>query len=161
LDPRAAHLIGTLGLSPHPEGGYYRRIFGSTSTVSPRDGRGERAAVSTIYYLLVAGDVSRWHRVASDEVWHHYEGAPLEMFTADPALDRVDANTLGTLADSTRPVVVVPAGMWQAARTTGEYTLVGCTVAPGFDFEDFELLRDAPAIAAEMRRRHPGLASLI
>lgn len=162
-DPRtrAAELVHALGLAPHPEGGFFRRLYRSDARVTPADGRQERAAVTTIYYLLEAGRVSRWHRVASDEVWHHYEGAPLELHTVGPAFANVERRTLGPLAGGAEPVLVVPAGTWQAARTTGAYTLVGCTVAPGFEFKDFELLRDSPALAAELARRHPALAAFV
>ena len=161
MDRRAAHLIETLALQPHPEGGHYRRVYASRTPVSPRDARPDRPAVTTIYYLLEAGEVSRWHRVASDEVWHHCEGAALSLCMADPALASVDEHVLGPLGDGVRPVLVVPANTWQAARTTGEYTLVGCTVAPGFDFADFELLRDSSALVAQVRRRHPAFAHFI
>ena len=87
MHTRAAELITRLQLEPHPEGGYYREIFRSSGLVSPADGRGPRAALTTIYFLLPAGIVSRWHRVASDEVWHLYEGGPLEVLTVASSLD--------------------------------------------------------------------------
>ena len=89
MDPRAAQLIADLALTPHQEGGYYRQIYRSTSTILPADGRPARASLTTIYFLLPAGDVSRWHVVASDEVWHYDEGAPLELLTADRGFARV------------------------------------------------------------------------
>ena len=136
---RAAALIETLGLSPHPEGGYYGELYRSPATVHPDDGRGPRSALTTIYFLLPQGSVSRWHRVQSDEVWHYYEGAPLDLWMASPEGDQVDHYRLGPLDKAQRPVWTVPAGHWQAARSTGSYTLVGCTVGPGFDFRDFAL----------------------
>jgi uncharacterized protein len=159
--PPAARLVTLLGLAPHPEGGYYREIHRSPNEVSPADGRGRRSSLTTIYFLLPADAVSRWHRVSSDEVWHHYEGAPLTLSLVDPALERERTHRLGPLGPDCEPVAVAPAGWWQAARSTGEYTLVGCTVAPGFSFDDFTLLADQPEAAAALRAHHPHLAPLL
>ena len=148
-NPRVQELIETLGLMRHPEGGYFAQTFRSENAVLPADGRGQRRGLTTIYFLLPEGECSRWHRVTSDEVWHFYEGAPLELLALTPALDDLRSHTLGPLDDSQAPVRVIPAGHWQAARSTGSYTLVGCTVGPGFEFEDFTMLADdAPAMAA-------------
>ena len=152
---RAIDLIIALGLEPHPEGGYYRRIYTSTLAVEPADGRPRRAALTTIYYLLVKGQVSAWHRVASDEAWHFLEGEPLEMFQADPELQQIGTTILGPYAENINPVDVVPAGHWQAARPAGAFALVACTVGPGFDYSDFELMRDHPERAAALKRKHP------
>jgi predicted cupin superfamily sugar epimerase len=174
---RARVLIDALALEPHPEGGYYRQLHRSDQLVLPADGRGHRPSLTTIYFLLPEGAFSRWHRVASDEVWHHYEGAPLELLELTADLSRLMTLRLGPLelamngaglkprptheGSSQSPVHTIPAGHWQAARTTGAYTLVGCTVGPGFDFADFAMLADdrekAPAVAA----RHPAAASLL
>ena len=144
MHPRAAELIHLLDLEPHPEGGYYRRIHRSESRVlREADGIGRRALTS-IYYLLTEGSLSRWHRVCADEAWHHYEGAPLELlvFEADGSL--TSSHRLGPLLEGDTPAYVVPAGWWQAARPLGAYSLVGCTVGPGFEFADFTLLADLP-----------------
>jgi uncharacterized protein len=146
MHPRAAELITKLNLEPHPEGGYYREIFRSAGLVTPSDGRGPRAALTTIYFLLPGGIVSRWHRVASDEVWHLYEGGPLEVLTVDPECKVLSRHKL----ESTAPVCTVAAGHWQAARSLGDYALAGCTVGPGFDFADFAILADDPASAARL-----------
>ncbi len=125
----ADRLIALLDLKPHPEGGYFRETF--------RDGSDGRAHSTAIYFLLKAGEVSRWHRVDAAEVWHFYRGAPLELrigksvYVLGPDVDEAQA-----------PQVVVPPGAWQSARSLGDYTLVGCTVAPGFEFEHFELAED-------------------
>lgn len=140
-----------LNLRPHPEGGYYREIFRSAAFVQPLDPRQPRVALTTIYFLLPAGDVSRWHRVASDEVWHFYEGDPLELLTLDAATVDVERYLLGGVGQDSRPVHAVSAGVWQAARTTGAYTLVGCSVAPGFDFTDFQMLRDIPEESSKVK----------
>ena len=161
MDSRAADLIRGLGLTPHPEGGYYREIFRSPARVQPLDGRTDRLALTTIYFLLVAGQVSRWHRVASDEVWHHYEGGPLELLVADAGFHDVSRRLLGPVGDHREPVRVVMAGEWQAARPIGTYTLVGCTVGPGFEFADFQMLDGRPDETATLQQRHPNLAMFI
>ncbi|HEX7078276.1 MAG TPA: cupin domain-containing protein [Candidatus Eisenbacteria bacterium] len=159
---RAAELIRSLALSPHPEGGYFREIFRSPREVAAPGVSGTRSALTTIYYLVVAEGPSRWHVVRSDEVWHHVEGATLELYDADPVRLAARRSLLGpAVAADVTPVHVVPAGHWQAARTTGSYTLAGCTVGPGFDYADFALLRDDPAEAERFRRAAGPLADLI
>jgi predicted cupin superfamily sugar epimerase len=129
----AAGIIATLGMQRHPEGGWYAETFRD----NPQGGRGHSTA---IYFLLEAGDVSAWHRVIdAAEAWHFYAGAPLALglFAED---GRVVDMILGPdLAKGERPQHVVPANCWQTARSLGDWTLVGCTVAPGFDFSSFEL----------------------
>jgi predicted cupin superfamily sugar epimerase len=155
MHARAAELILGLDLSPHPEGGYFREAHRSAASVDPRDGRTERSALTTIYFLLVAGEMSRWHRVASDEAWHFLEGDPLALHVADAGFDRVITRILGPHGDGAEPVHVVAAGSWQAARSAGGYTLVGCTVGPGFDFADFELLTEVASEAEALRMKQP------
>jgi predicted cupin superfamily sugar epimerase len=161
LTERGSALAATLGLVPHPEGGYYGEVYRSPSLVQPDDGRGARSALTTIYFLLPAGAISRWHRVESDEVWHFYEGAPLDLWTAPPNVDAVTRLRLGPLNGSQRPVWTVSAGAWQAARSTGSYTLAGCTVGPGFDFRDFTLASEDLSVAAALRRINPQCAELL
>src|SRR5262245_13759982 len=155
---RVDELIRVLGLVPHPEGGFYREIWRSPLGVEPADGRGARAALTSIYFLLPAGAISRWHRVRSDEIWHHYEGAPLELLLVPPDEFRLERRRLGPLGEGQGPVLPVPAAWWQAARSLGDYTLVGCTVAPGFEFSDFEMLSDQSHGAAELCRALPEAA---
>ena len=138
-DLAAADVVGLLQLAPHPEGGHFRETFRDSRTF------GGRAASTAIYFLLAEGEVSRWHRVDAAEVWHWYAGAPLELVTAtDLDGDKVSHRLGPDLAAGARPQVVVEAGQWQSARSLGSWTLVGCTVAPGFEFEGFELAPDAP-----------------
>ena len=129
----AAEIIATLGLKPHPEGGWYAETF--------RDGAGGARGHSTaIYFLLEEDQISAWHRVKdATEVWHFHAGAPLALSTCEEG-NAVIEQVLGIeLAAGERPQIVVPAGWWQSARSLGEWTLVGCTVAPGFDFAAFEM----------------------
>jgi len=128
----AKDVIFTLGMRQHPEGGWYARTFEDGETV---DGRARSTA---IYYLLEAGDASHWHRIDAVEVWHFYAGSPLKLRISDGK--SVDEHVLGPDLDAgQRPQVVVPTGTWQSAVSTGAWTLVGCTVAPGFEFSGFEL----------------------
>lgn len=130
----AADVIAVLGLAPHPEGGFYRETF--RDHLCDADGR---AASTAIYFLLPAGAVSRWHRVDAAEVWHWHAGAALALSIADAAGSRTLV-TLGTdFANGQQPQGVVPAHHWQQAESLGAWTLVGCTVAPGFEFSGFEL----------------------
>jgi predicted cupin superfamily sugar epimerase len=150
----ADDLIAQYALAPHPEGGWYRRIYASTLMVS--DGARQRPAVTSILYLLRAGETSRWHCVRSDELWHFYGGAPLDLLHADAAFDRVDQVRLGPMdAPAAALMHAVPASAWQAARSTGAYSFVGCSVAPGFSFDDFVLLADAPQSVERLRARWP------
>ena len=159
MHARAAELIEQLGLQPHPEGGFYREVFRSASRVTPADARGDRPALTTIYYLLPAGAVSRWHRVTSDEVWHLYEGGPLELLELDPTCASLGHHVLATASLS--PARAIAAHHWQAARPLGDYALVGCTVGPGFMFADFTLLADDAAAATVVREKWPEVAALI
>lgn len=144
MHPRASELIRLLRLEPHPEGGHFVQTFRSSLNVTPSDSRGSRAALTVIYFLLVQGSVSRWHRVASDEAWHWYEGEPLELFLAPPDTGVVHSLLLGPLSGNTAPQHIVPAGHWQGARSRGAYTLVGCSVGPGFEYSDFTQLSSLP-----------------
>lgn len=130
----AAEIIRLLQLVPHPEGGHFREMFRDPCQMQGR-------AVSTaIYFLLMKGERSHWHRVDAAECWHHYAGAALVLHVAESETAKPAANLLGKdLAGGERPQFVVPEGHWQAAETLGEWTLVGCTVAPGFEFAGFEL----------------------
>ncbi len=131
----AAGIIDVLGLRPHPEGGWY------VETWRPEPDAGADRPISTaIYYLLRAGESSHWHRGDATETWHFYAGDPLELRLAAVEDGPIETRILGTsLGNGERPQVVVPDGWWQAARPLGAWTLVGCTVAPGFRFEGFEL----------------------
>jgi len=129
----ADEVIRLLGLEAHPEGGYYRETFRDSQKA------GERAASTAIYFLLKQGEISRWHRIDAVEVWHWYGGAPirLQIRKADGPVESV---LLGNdLLKQQSPQVIVPAHAWQTAESLGAWTLVGCTVAPGFEFTGFEL----------------------
>lgn len=130
----ADDVIRRLGLAPHPEGGYYRETFRDSAPEGAT-----RGASTAIYYLLKAGEVSRWHRVDAAEVWHFYAGATLELSIAQAGEQRRLVRLGIAFAAGEVPQVVVPPGAWQMARTLGTWTLVGCTVAPAFEFARFEL----------------------
>jgi uncharacterized protein len=182
---RARSLITTLGLQPHPEGGWYREVFRSARQVMPEDGRPSRAALTHIDFLLTRGQMSAWHRVRSDEVWQRLEGSALRLWLLPPSLDRLHGVTLADLgtplpdglaaaaagaAAGGRPVEsaamvvtpcaprhVVPAHWWQAAEPLGDFAYVGATVGPGFDFADFSFGRDDAALPAALDRLAPAL----
>jgi uncharacterized protein len=131
----AAEVIRLLDLRPHPEGGHFRETFRDARPVD-----GGRAASTAIYFLLARGERSHWHRVDTAEMWHFYAGAPLLLEVAAREDRPVERITLGSdLVRGEQPQAVVLARAWQAAESLGDWTLVGCTVAPGFDFNGFEL----------------------
>ncbi|SHG66563.1 hypothetical protein SAMN05444003_0392 [Cognatiyoonia sediminum] len=125
-------IIALLDLAPHPEGGHYRQTW-----IAENDGR---AAGTCIYFLLKAGEVSHWHTVDATEIWHYYSGAPIQLRMAETEAGPSAEMILGPdLAAGQRPQGIVPRGHWQSAKSLGEWTLVGCTVSPGFDFAGFHL----------------------
>jgi len=128
----AAAIIRKLSLKPHPEGGHYRETFRDTRTHKGR------AASTAILFLLARGERSHWHRVNAVEIWHYYAGAPLKLQVVDGAKEEIFRLGADIHADEV-PQVIVPARAWQMAESFGDWTLVGCTVTPGFDFNDFEL----------------------
>ena len=130
----AAEIIERLGLRPHPEGGWYRQTW--VADAAP----GERPSGTCIHFLLQAGEASHWHRVDATEIWLFHAGAPIELRLADSAAGPARAVILGPDLDAGQsPQVIVPPDCWQAARSTGDWTLVSCTVSPGFRFEGFTL----------------------
>lgn len=142
----AGDIVRRLGLAPHPEGGFYRETYRSTLVLDLPDGR-RRPASTAIHYLLPSGTRSTWHRVASDEIWHHYEGGALHLHLLGIGTRRLHHG---------EPQVLVPAGVWQAAEPEDEAVLCGCTVAPGFDFADFEMAGADALVAA-----YPAQAALV
>lgn len=134
----AADVIRILDLKPHPEGGHFRETFRDENTIAT-DADGARAASTAIYFLLAQGEVSHWHRVDAVEIWHWHAGAPLQLSIAPPDGTITDLTVGCDLVKGERPQGIVPPGYWQSARSLGAWTLVSCTVAPGFLFEKFEL----------------------
>jgi uncharacterized protein len=127
-------LIARLGLEPHPEGGHFREIY------RHRHERGdERGHVTSIYYLLEAGQVSHWHRIDAVEIWHFHAGAPLELTVVEEGRPPIRYRLGTDLEADEQPQATVPPKAWQSARSLGDWSLVGCTVAPAFDFAGFEL----------------------
>lgn len=142
-------IIAELGLLPHPEGGHFREVFRSPLRVA-HPTRGARSASTAIYFLLRTDEFSAFHRVTSDEVWHYYAGDPLVLHVIQEGSHRKDVLGPG-LDHGERPLAVVPANAWQAAKPAAGprgYSLCGCTVAPGFEFADFELPTRADLLAA-------------
>ena len=129
----ASAVINALGLKPHPEGGHFVETFRDIG----KDG--ERGASTAIYYLLRAGERSHWHRVDAAEVWHYYAGGPLALTISENGVDARSMRLGVNFAAGERPQGVAPAGAWQTAESLGRWTLVGCTVAPAFEFSGFEL----------------------
>lgn len=148
-----------LGLVSHPEGGAYRELAKSSREVDVVGGQGRRSAVTHIYFHLSEGEVSRFHKVASDEIWHLYEGDGVILYQWEEGSGKVESVRLGT-GDALH-CHLIPAGIWQAAEPVGESVLVGCTVAPGFEFEDFTLIDSDGPEAREIRRIDPGLEKFL
>ena len=162
MDKDAQYWINHLGLSPHPEGGYYRATYKSDLTVArsalPSSFQGDRSASTAIYFLLDEGNFSAFHRIASDEVWHFYAGSSLVVCVIDPNGNYSELH-LGNGSDEGEVFqAVVKAGCWFASRVkdAAGFALVGCTVAPGFEFADFEL-----AVRSELIRSFPAHQKLI
>lgn len=150
-------LVEQLRLQPHPEGGWYREVHRSSLAVQRGDGQ-SRSALTVIWFLLRAQEISRWHRViGADETWHHAGGDPLELWILPPAGGVAQRLLLAPFnagaspgaqeqQQTGQPLHVVPAGWWQAARCQGAWTLVSYCVGPGFDFQDFQLLCQQPTV---------------
>ncbi len=147
MHPTAAALIRSLDLAPHPEGGHYRRIHASARQVT--DNGQTRPAMTAIRFLLSAGECSAWHRVDAEETWHWQLGDALELLIYDTCTEQVQ-RVIVDAAERGEPMHVVPACCWQAARSIGDFTLVGCTVSPGFVWEGFALLDKASPLAARL-----------
>ena len=134
-------IIEFLGLIPHPEGGYYQETFRDLPNSSDEPGAFDERALSTaIYFLLTEGQKSHWHRIDCSEVWHWYAGSPLALSISSAQDQLATTKILGNnLVEGQRPQIVIPANHWQSAQSLGPWSLVGCTVAPGFEFDSFEL----------------------
>jgi hypothetical protein len=161
---RAAELIATLQLAPHPEGGWYREIFRGAGEVQPAGGGAARNTLTSIDFLLQAGQCSAWHRVAADEAWHLLEGGPLRLWLLPPDLGRVEFVDLAPVdGQGRRPRHVVPANWWQAAEPLpgADFAYVGATVGPGFDFADFSFGRDDAAMCSALRHLAPDVLRLL
>ncbi|GAA5442390.1 hypothetical protein Misp06_00564 [Microbulbifer sp. NBRC 101763] len=145
-------------LSEHPEGGRYLEVFRSNTVVTNQDGQ-KRSALTHIYFSLNNGEVSRFHRVQSDEVWNLYQGAGLYLYTWDGLGKEVKRTELSTQCNTFCDVI--PAGVWQAAEPIGESVLVGCSVGPGFDFSDFEIIDPRSGTANKLRSIDSGFQKFI
>jgi len=138
LDKKSSEIIKKFKLLPHPEGGWFREILRSENYIKREDGE-KRNNITGIYYMLLKNEISTWHRVNSaDEIWIYLKGAPINLWCLDDSNKELKKLRI----DPNNPIEMIPAGYWQAAKSTGEFTLVSCCVGPGFDFKDFELLRN-------------------
>ena len=147
-----------IDLAKHPEGGQFREVFRSARIVTAGPGL-TRSALTHIYFSLHQGEVSRFHRVSSDEVWNLYQGAGVRLYTWDGTGTRPNCTVLSSEANEF--CHVVPAGLWQAAEPIGEFVLVGCSVAPGFEFDDFELIDPASEQAKLLQSIDPKMSKFI
>jgi predicted cupin superfamily sugar epimerase len=143
------NIIEKYQLTPHPEGGYYREVYRSEDRVFSPNSKEERNAITQIYFLLTKGQISRFHKVLHDEIWNFYEGSPLKLITFND--EQISESILGP----ENYISVVKAGEFQAAESMGTYTLVGCSVAPGFDFKDFSFLDHEQKLAAILKTKFP------
>jgi predicted cupin superfamily sugar epimerase len=151
------NLIDKYKLVPHPEGGYYAVVYESKQSVTSPVVNKVRKAVIHIYFLLLKGQVSIFHKVVHDEIWNFYEGDPLKLIKYNGS--KVEEDIIGS--DCSDYAAIVEGGVYQAAETTGDYSLVGCTVAPGFEFEDFSLLRDETEPKEKLLKEFPGYRKFV
>ena len=143
------NLIRKYQLKPHPEGGYYREVYRSEQKVNSPINNNKRNALTHIYFLLIKNQVSRFHKVHHDEIWNFYEGAPLKL------IEFYNSEIRETIISRESYIKVIKGGAFQAAETTGEYTLVGCSVAPGFDFNDFSFLNENEELTNKIKMKFP------
>ena len=157
LKERSQYIIDVLELEPHPEGGFYREIYRNDELVT-RENNQSRSAGTAIYFLLPEGICTDWHRLEVDELWHFYEGNELILEIINTEGKFQQLKLCDSLAKEDRYQQLVPKNCWQRAYSTGSYSLVGCTVTPGFEFEDFEkvssssLAEQYPNFASEIKR---------
>ncbi|MCP9750334.1 cupin domain-containing protein [Ferruginibacter sp. HRS2-29] len=145
-------LVEQYGLLPHPEGGYYKENYRSNGVIPadalPGGFSGERNFSTAIYFLLQKDNFSAFHRILSDECWHFYHGAPANVYVIDPDGNSTTIHLGNDMGAGQQFQAIVPAGCWFASETLGDFSFTGCTVAPGFDFRDFEMA-DADVLAKE------------
>ena len=144
-------------LQSHPEGGYFQEIYRSVQKVNSKLAGEERSTVTHIYFLLAKGQISRFHKVLHDEIWNFYEGSPLKIIEFDG--QKPEEKIIGR--EKGDYFAVVKGGVFQAAESMGEYSLVGCSVAPGFDFKDFSFLNDEPQMLENLKSKYPDYKRLI
>ena len=138
MDKKSSEIIKQFKLLPHPEGGWFREISRSENYITRKDGE-KRNNITGIYYMLRKNEISTWHRVNSaDEIWIYLKGAPLNLWCLDDGNKKLRKFRL----DSNNPIEMIPSGYWQAAKSIGLFTLASCCVGPGFDFSDFQMLRN-------------------
>lgn len=155
---RVDELITKYSMQKHPEGGYFTETYRSEMLIESPVNKQLRSAVTDIYFLLTKGEISRFHKVKHDEIWHFYEGAPLKLIKYDG--EKVVEHLIGPDCPEGYKVVI-PGGIYQAAVPQGEYCLMGCTVAPGFDFADFSFLADFEEERINLEKKYPEFKYLL
>ncbi len=158
---RAEELIKVLGLQEHSEGGYFKETFRSRLNILSPTVNDTRSAMTDIYFLLKKGQVSRFHQVRHDEVWNFYEGSPVQLYDYDPATEKMHIVLLGAMPQCDGYKYVIAGDHWQAAVSRGDYSLVGCIVAPGFDFRDFAFFAQNSNVKENLLLRYPELERFI
>lgn len=158
---RAKELIQQFNLSKHPEGGYFREVYRSKNNCTIGPSGDVKSWLTDIYFLLTGNDISRFHRVKHDEIWHFYEGDPLVLTEIYPVSMEIHTITIGQPGPSLNYKHCVKGSTWQSAYTIGEYSFVGCTVGPGFEFVDFEMLANNNTIKTTILSKYPELEKFI
>lgn len=150
---RSESLIQKFKLSPHPEGGFFSEVYRSTLNVHSQEANADRSALTHIYFLLRKGDISRFHKVLHEEIWNVYEGAPIRLVHFDSETGDLKEEIIGQGCEDY--CTVIERRKYQAAESTGEYTLVGCSVAPGFDYKDFSFIEEGSDEAEIIKQKYP------
>jgi predicted cupin superfamily sugar epimerase len=158
---RAKELIELFQLSKHPEGGYFREVYRSEKKGKIDTHGNERSWLTGIYFLLIENDISRFHRVKHDEIWHFYEGAPLALTEIHPESLDIKTITLGQRGPLLTYTHCVKGSFWQSAYSDGPYSFVGCNVSPGFEFKDFEMMADRKEVKTAVMSKYPELKKYI
>jgi predicted cupin superfamily sugar epimerase len=151
MEEHVNRLIDQYKLNPHPEGGYYKEVYKSGHSVESSTAGKPRSTVTHIYFLLVKNQISRFHKVVHDEIWNFYEGDPIRLIKYDGV--NIKEDLIGCRGG--HYAAIIKGGVYQAAVSTGNYSFAGCTVAPGFEFEDFSLLKDHDKIRKSIMNNYP------
>jgi len=161
MDKRAKELIDVFHLMEHPEGGYFREVYRSDQKIKIDALGNERSWLTDIYFLLTENDISRFHRVKHDEIWNFYEGAPITLIEIHPSSLDINEVTIGSPGPLLTYKHCVKGNIWQAAYSHGRYSFVGCTVSPGFEYDDFQMMTDCKEVKIAVLAKYPELEEYI